>query len=58
MLENLILAPIWACWDLTWVKKVFLKRSALLDVFHCPKLQSCAISKKTKDTNLRKWRKT
>ena len=24
---------------------------------HCPKLQSCAISKKTNDANLRKWRK-
>ena len=31
--------------------------SALLDVRHCPKLPSCVISKKTNDTNLRKWQK-
>ena len=28
--------------------------SALLDVKHCSKLESCAISRKTNDTNLRK----
>ena len=38
-------------------KKFFREGSALLDVRHCPKLQSCAISKKTRDTNLRKWQK-
>ena len=32
----------------------FLEASALLDVIHCPKLQSCAISRKTNDTTLRK----
>ena len=29
----------------------FLEASALLDVRHCPKLQSCAISRKTNDEN-------
>ena len=29
-----------------------------LVVRHCPKLQSCVISRKTNDGNLRKWRKT
>ena len=28
---------------------------ALLDVTYCPKMQSCAISRKTSDTTLRKW---
>ena len=31
--------------------------SALLDVRHCPKLQSYAISRETNDANLRKWEK-
>ena len=31
--------------------------SALLDVKHCPKQQSCAISRKTNDATLRKWQK-
>ena len=35
----------------------FLEISALLDVRHCPKLQSCAIPIKTNDANLRKWQK-
>ena len=29
----------------------------LLDVRHFPKLQSCAISRKTNDPTLRKWQK-
>ena len=33
----------------------FVEVLALLDVRHCPKLQSCAISKKTNDATLRKW---
>ena len=32
----------------------FWEVSALLDVRHCPKLQSCAISRKSNDTTLRK----
>ena len=36
----------------------FFEVSAILDVTHCPKLQFCAISRKTNDANLRKWRKT
>ena len=41
--------PIWARFD--------SEVSALLDVRHCPKLQSCAISIRTNDTNLGKWQK-
>ena len=37
--------------------KTFLEVSALLDLRHCPKLQSCTISRKTNDVNLRKWQK-
>ena len=44
MLENLISVPVWVV-------------SAPLDVRYCPKLESCAISKKTNDANLRKWQK-
>ena len=33
----------------------FFEVLALLDVRHCPKLQSCAISRKTTDATLRKW---
>ena len=42
----------------TFESLIFLEVSALLDVRHCPKLQSCVISSKTDDANLRKWRKT
>ena len=38
-------------------KKFFLEVSVLLEVRRCPKLQSCAISRKTNDANLRKWQK-
>ena len=38
--------------------KYFLKVSALLVGGPCPKLQSCAISRKTNNANLRKWQKT
>ena len=40
-----------------WATKFFLEVSALLDVRHCNKLQSCAISRKTNDATLRKWQK-
>ena len=40
-----------------WAKKNFSEVSALRDVRHCPKLQSCAISIRTNDTNLGKWQK-
>ena len=36
---------------------IFSEVSALLDVTHCPKLQPCAISRKTNDATLRKWLK-
>ena len=38
--------------------RFFFEISALVDVRHCPKLQSCAISRKTNDTNLREWQQT
>ena len=37
---------------------LFFEVSFLLDVRHCPKLQSCVISRKVNDTIMRKWRKT
>ena len=57
MLKNLISTPIWVCQALIWVTIVLEVSALLLDVRHCPKLQFCAISRKTK-ANLRKWRKT
>ena len=36
----------------------FLEVSDLLDVRHCTKLQSCAISRKINDGNLRKRQET
>ena len=57
MLENLISTPIWVCQALIWVTIVLEVSALLLDVRHCPKLQFCAISRKTKE-NLKKWRKT
>ena len=42
--EKIISNPI-------WVKKMFFELSAMLDVTHCPKLQSYAISRKTYDAN-------
>ena len=46
-IEKIILTPIWAT-------KCFLEVPAL-DVRHCHKLQSCAVSMKTNDATLRKW---
>ena len=37
--------------------RFFFEVSALLDVRHCSKLQSCTISRKSNDANLRKWQK-
>ena len=37
--------------------KLFWRFQAQLDVRHCPKLQSCIISRKTNEANLRKWGK-
>ena len=51
-IKNIIWAPIWApIFFFFWGGG-----SALLDVRHCPKLQSCAISRKTNDATLRKWK--
>ena len=51
-IEKIILVPVLA------KKKIFFEEvSALLDVRHCPKLQSCAISKETNDATWRKWQK-
>ena len=49
-IDKIILVPIWAIY-------IYIEVSALLDVRHCPNLQSCAISRKTNDENLRKWKK-
>ena len=40
------------------VTKCFLEVSALLDARYCPKLRSCAISRKFNNATLRKWQKT
>ena len=45
--EMIISASIWSA-------NFFSEVSALLDVRHCPKLQSCAIPRKTIDATLRK----
>ena len=70
MLENLMSAPIWVCQALIWATVFFIyffihfiylfiyfDVSALLDVRHCPKLESCAISTKTNDANSKKMAK-
>ena len=49
-IEKIISAPI-------LTTKNVLEVLALLDVRHCPKLQSCAISRKSNDATLRKWQK-
>ena len=49
-IEKIFSVPIWAT-------KCFLDVSALSDVRHYPKLQSCAILSKTNDATLRKWQK-
>ena len=46
--EMIISASIWSA-------NFFSEVSALLDVRHCPKLQSCAISRKSNDATLKKW---
>ena len=56
MLENLIPPPVWTCWALICAT-IFFEVSAVLYVRHCPKLQSCAISGKNNDANLRKRQK-
>ena len=38
-------------------QKVFFDVSAVRDIRHCAKLQSCAISRKVNDATLRKWQK-
>ena len=62
MLPNLVSALISGCQALTWTENqfffFFFEASALLDVRYYPKLQSCALSRKTNDANLRKWQKT
>ena len=50
-IEKIISDPISAT-------KLFLEVPALVAVRQCPKLQSCAISRKTNDATLRKWQKS
>ena len=65
-IDKIILVPIWAIYIYMCIYiyiyiciyiYIFFEVSALLDVRHCPNLQSCAISRKTNDENLRKWKK-
>ena len=53
-IEKIISVPIWVCWVIIWATNFLLEVLALLDVRHYPKQQSCAISRKTNDANLRK----
>ena len=55
MAKTLILGPILAK---TWAPKFFSWFLSVLDVRHCCKLSLYAISRKTNDPKLRKWRKT
>ena len=52
-IEKIILAPVWAP---KWFSKIS-EVSALLNVRHCPRLQSSAISRKTNEATLRKCQK-
>ena len=54
MLENPILVQIWV-FKAKLGHNFILEVSAQLDVRHCPKLQYCAISRKSNDENMRKW---
>ena len=56
-IENIISTPIWATIFFIIIIIFFFEVSALLDVRHCPKLLSCAISRKTNDATFRKWQK-
>ena len=57
MPENFISVQTRVCQALIWTKKSFLEVSAILDVRHCPKLESYAISRENNDANLRNWHK-
>ena len=52
LVSGLILAPLVKI----WAPKYFWWVLALLVVRHCCKLSFCAISKKTNEPNLRKWK--
>ena len=54
MAKNLILGPIWARLAEIWAPKTFLWVLPQLDVRHCRRLTSHAISRKTNDPNSRK----
>ena len=49
-IEKIISAPI-------WTTNIFWRFSLYLDLRHCPKLQSCAISRKNNQPNLKKMTK-
>ena len=60
MLDNIragkiISTPVWT--TSFFFYSIRFQVSALLDVTHGTKLQSCAISRKTNDATLRKWQK-
>ena len=50
-IKKIISTLIWATFFFVFV---FFEVSALLDVRHCPKLQSCEITRKTNDATLTK----
>ena len=52
--EKIISSSIWANQTLICAIIFFFEVSALLEVRHCSKLQSCAISRKTNTVTLRK----
>ena len=63
MLENLILVLISDYYALILDTKKKKKKKKIrelnqLPLRHCPKLQSCAITRKTNDKNLKKWQRT
>ena len=57
MVKNLVSDPILAHFGPNLVPKIFLWFLTLLDIMHCCRLSLYIISRKTNETNLRKWQK-
>ena len=53
-IEKIISARIWDTFFFFFFSFFFFEVSALVDVRHCPKQQSCTTLRKTNDVNLRK----
>ena len=59
-IEKIISAPIWTFWALIWATKLFFgdfSSTRCQTLSQAAILESCAISKKNNDANLRKWQK-